>query len=104
MTAGLLPGNNGTTGDFQQDTSMPLNSIPDGTLLDATFRDITANISGTGTILRVRVVADSRVPELAFDNIRVIGDLANTAKPTLIRSVDSKPRPLITLKAAAPCR
>ncbi|MFD1875692.1 Ig-like domain-containing protein [Hymenobacter bucti] len=84
VTAGLLvssdPVNNG---DFQQDTSSPLDSIPEGLVLGQAFQDISADIAGTGTSLRVRVVADTRGAELAFDNIRVTGVLNNTPTPTL---------------------
>jgi hypothetical protein len=86
VTAGLLLGNNGSTGgDFQQDMSSPLDSIPDamGPVLDQQFRDITVSVPATGSSLRVRVVLDMRSVELTFDNIRVTGVLDNAAKPTL---------------------
>lgn len=83
VTAGFLRGNAANSGYWQQDTSSPLDSIPEGTILNQDYKDITANISGTGTMLRVRVVCDSRGPELAFDNIRVMGDVDNSPKPAL---------------------
>ncbi|MCB2406806.1 LamG-like jellyroll fold domain-containing protein [Hymenobacter lucidus] len=86
VTAGLLLGNNNSGGGvFQQDISSPLDSIPDatGVQLSDQFQDVTVNIPATGTTLRVRVVVDSRQPELAFDNIRVTGTLEVAAKPVL---------------------
>ncbi|MBD2714347.1 T9SS type A sorting domain-containing protein [Microvirga sp. STR05] len=86
VTAGLLLGSNASGGGvFQQDTSSPLDSIPDaGALqLDAQFRDVTVSIPATGSALRVQVVVDSRQPELAFDNIRVTGTLEVATRPTL---------------------
>ncbi|RSK42378.1 LamG-like jellyroll fold domain-containing protein [Hymenobacter perfusus] len=85
VTAGLLLGDNGNIGSFRQDLSSPLDSIPDAAApqLDAQFRDITVNIPATGNGLRVRVVVDSRQPELAFDNIRVTGTLDVATKPEL---------------------
>jgi hypothetical protein len=86
VTAGLLLGNNSAGGGvFQQDITSPLDSIPDaaGVQLSDQFQDVTVNIPATGNGLRVRVVVDSRQPELAFDNIRVTGTLEAAPKPTL---------------------
>ena len=97
-TVKLLMGNNRNNpglGDFedivplsdssrvaQGGTNTPTNA---GTVLDQTYRDITATLpaNATGTNLRVRVVLDFRSGEAAFDNIRVTGTLDNTAKPAL---------------------
>jgi hypothetical protein len=81
VTAGLLT--NSSSGYWQQDTSTPLDSVADGTVIDQDFRNITARISGTGSALRVRVVCDFRSPILVFDNIRVYGDVNAVATPTL---------------------
>ena len=96
-TARLLMGNNRhnpARGDFED--IVPLsdtvnlasgNTVPanSGTVLDQAYRDIVATLPATaiGANLRVRVVADIKGSELAFDNIRVTGVLDNSAKPTL---------------------
>jgi hypothetical protein len=85
VTAGLIMGNSEqtqTSGYYQEDTA-PLDSIPDGIILNQTFQDITANIGATGTTLRVRIVADTRLPQFVFDNVRVLGTLSTAATPTL---------------------
>ena len=96
-TAALLMGNNRVfqnASDFEQivplsdsvtvgnGSSTPPNP---GTILDQTYRDITATLPSTaiGANLRVRVVLDVKLVEVAFDNIRVTGVLDNVAKPTL---------------------
>ncbi|MGI4873115.1 MAG: Ig-like domain-containing protein [Janthinobacterium lividum] len=84
VTAGLLVNSNGSaaSGAWGIDTSAPLDSVSDSVLGQA-YRDVTAPISGTGSSLRVQVVVDANAPEITFDNIRVIGDVDATAKPTL---------------------
>jgi hypothetical protein len=104
-TVKLLMGNNRNNpglGDFEDivplsdtsrvalgGTNTPTNA---GTVLDQTYRDITATLpaSATGANLRVRVVLDFRSGEVAFDNIRVTGTLDNTVKPVL-SGVESTP-------------
>ena len=97
-TAAMLMGNNsnpngpGNGADFQQlatlsDSTAAATSAMTGggTILDQTYRDITATLpaAALGANLRVRVVLDIKLVEVAFDNIRVTGVLDNAPKPTL---------------------
>ncbi|GAA4393135.1 Ig-like domain-containing protein [Hymenobacter koreensis] len=88
-TAAMLMGNANSGGDLQRLVSLADSTTTptpgNGTVLDQTFRDITATLPSTalGSNLRVRVVLAIRSVEVAFDNIRVTGVLDNAARPTL---------------------
>jgi predicted extracellular nuclease len=66
------------------------NDEADGTQLTNVFQDFSAAIAGTGTTLDVRVLvhADAASEEMAFDFLRINGDLAGTLAVTATTPAD----------------
>lgn len=100
---GRLMGNetNGTNnaGEWRQDANLNNSAADDriaatpSQFLTQTFQDFTFPIPATGASLLVRMVVESRGSfntEMAFDNIRVTGDAATVATPTLA-SIENTP-------------
>ena len=92
---------NGTNnaGEWRQDANLNNSAADDriaatpSPFLTQTFQDFTFPIPATGSSLLVRLVVESRGSfntEMAFDNIRVTGDAATVATPTLA-SIENTP-------------
>ncbi|MBF9221174.1 putative Ig domain-containing protein [Hymenobacter ruricola] len=82
---------NGTRGDLSLNGTTATADV-----VDSNFKEFTFGVPATGSSLYVRVVVDEHgaSEEIAFDNIRVIGDEDNVAKPVLALSTTETNTPL----------
>lgn len=77
---------NNSTDDrpVRQDIDFDGDGDIDGLLLDDSFQFLSANISGTGNLLDLRIIVDqlnSEGEDIAFDNITIQGDLQGVPEP-----------------------